>query len=70
MVLAQQVHAKFALMGIATIERPLPNASSQGNLVHTHRINAMRGKEIPRDFQDTLAMFCCIAPFGVPVRLE
>jgi len=70
MTLAQQVHAKFAFMGIASVERPLSDASGQGNLVHTYRIDAMRGKEAPRNFQNALAMLGCIAPFGAPVRLE
>jgi len=60
-------------MGIPAIQRPLPNPGSQGNLMHTDRLNALLGEEVPRNLQNALAMLCGIAPFvppGLPEQLR
>src|SRR5436190_14460062 len=70
MVLAQQVHTKFALMGIAAIQRSLPDSGSHRNLVHAYSIDAILGEEVPCNLQNTLAMLRCVAPFVPPMRAE
>jgi len=57
-------------MGIPTVQRPLPDSGSPGNLVHADSINAVLGEETLSDFQNALAMLRCIAPFMPYVRPE
>src|SRR2546430_7867308 len=64
MTLAQQVHTELAFIGITTIQRPLPDASGHGNLMHADDVGALLGEEVPRDLQDTPAMLHCVTPFG------
>src|SRR2546430_9891654 len=50
-------------MGVATIECPLSNSSSHGNLVHADSADAMLCEEAPRNLQNALAMLRRVAPF-------
>lgn len=63
---AEQIQTEFALIGIPAIQRPLSNPSSQGNLMHTDRLNALFGEETAGHLQNALAMLCGIASFGSP----
>src|SRR5260370_34888577 len=63
MTLAHEIHTQFAFMSVTSIERPLPNASSQCNLVHTDGINALLGEKMLRNLQNALAMLRCVASF-------
>src|SRR6266849_2025247 len=69
-VLAQQVHTEFALVGVPAIECPLPDSGGHSNLMHADSVDAMLGKEVSRNLQNALAMLRCIAPFVPPVPLE
>jgi hypothetical protein len=69
-MLAQQIHTEFALIGIPAIQGPLPNPGSQGNLMHTDRLNALLGEEVLRNLQNAPAMLCGIASFVPPGPLE
>src|SRR6266849_4830093 len=70
MTLAHEIHTQIAFMSVTAIERPLPNASSQCNLVHTDGINALLGEKMLRNLQNAPAMLRCVAPFVPQMRSE
>src|SRR5437016_2446136 len=70
MALAQQVHTEFAFMGVAAIQRSLPDSSGHGDLMHADGIDALLGEEAPGDLQDAPAMLRCIASFRSRTRYE
>jgi hypothetical protein len=60
---AHQIHAQFALVAIPAIERSLPDAGIQGDLVHTDCFDSMFREEALRTVQYALAMLSRVAPF-------
>jgi len=57
-------------MGLPTVQRPLPDSGSPGNLVHADSIDTMLSEETLSNLQNALPMLRCIASFMPYVRPE